>query len=453
MKDYSYKTKQSTFFPNDSVNTYKEQASKKSKDAINLINNGVLPKTTDIYFPKMTNTKLPNVTLVTHENFQEVLNEIGEYHKKHEEFAISFDYEVFNSYNFSLSSLLVLKQKYNLDVTYLKQYKDKKFQERLSAIEERHYYNELIHKIMDLHNQKIIDINQYIIQRPNYEYDSEDLIKASVLYFPLSIVGYTYGFDTPIQNFNIINTLYANGFNLLEDNWFEKWLNQPFNKAMINKEVIFDNKEYLNESNNFNENTTNYDAFISFTKNIEDSKKFYADLGNNLPLDKDFLFTNLKEDYANLNKKESNTLKIYYAFPKYKINNWLEKYNHNVDDSSKITAFEPELNFNLDNNDQVDVKEKMKLVVDELIKDKSLFSHLIWQNPDDVIFFNFLMCSFAIEDKVYTFLENQLVNYSLPSYLNKADSLELLNHFWLIGINKGWNFYSVAKLHIKSKVI
>lgn len=95
--DYSYRTSQSTFFGFKNPINKKLTPYEKNMSIQNIIDNGVLPDSSDIYLPKKSTRDLPppnHRIIVTKDNFNDVLRILDDYKSKHPNFGMGFDFEI-----------------------------------------------------------------------------------------------------------------------------------------------------------------------------------------------------------------------------------------------------------------------------------------------------------------------------------------------------------------------
>lgn len=400
--------------------------------------------------------------------------------------------------------------------------------------------NEILRQNDKLPLQEQIDINKFIVSNPDYTNEPNNLVyfKSSILF--INIVGIVYGYNLPMQSSEVVTLLLKQKINLLDDNWFEIWLKKQFNKEdiqktknrliktnweffdnyfkntdtanlsnqqvasslikqlliqnqhkysslseMFNKEFAFDT-ELLNAPSCYSKNDVNdlqpkfdtISAFNNFTTTTDETIIFDA-LSN-------FNYLFLKNNQINSSSKYFTD----WSISKTRINRVINKMNALLPTKNKINLFSNYVNsytYGVENEyDNSNVESNiaiMQSVFNHQFEENSNFIHWISIPLSSMVLYDNFLCGFCIENKIYTFIENEFLNSgvlkdnaeinldsdvltsnktnvttSLASYKDKANAKIMLNYFWLWGISMGINFKGVNSgsydaIHIKANLV
>lgn len=471
--DYSYRTSQSTFFGFKNPINKKLTPYEKNMSIQNIIDNGVLPDSSDIYLPKKSTRDLPppnHRIIVTKDNFNDVLRILDNYKSKHPNFGMGFDFEIWQSYNIPTYIIDYFKNKFHIKLK--KPIYDEKTMKynRLQYDEEmRTYQNEVLKAILSnkVANQQI-NINDYVLKDPNYNIEEKDLVIFYTNANYLNLVGFLYDFVMPADTTKTITTLLQSQINLLDDNWFHLWLNQTNEHNITNMQALITKIRQVMVQ----ENCLNLGTFLINTLNV-DQKLFLNPQFNQNPTSLNYFSTQWNQDANNFDPgflaaftnyiQTNNLIKddlslVEWSIEKRRFNNFIDKWNAL---SIKTNQYEPLDKYNKidtttyiidDHNERVlnPNHNIIKSILDHMFQEQQQFIN--WVKPGKAeYFYPFFMCTFGIEDYQFTFIENQVVNNSntntylaaCNAYANQCDSGNLLRYFFLLCIANGVFFYGV----------
>lgn len=460
VKDFSYRTMHSTFFGKNNPANKKLSQFEKNSFVQNIIDNGVLPDSSNIYLPPKStkNMETWKKIIVTEDNFNEVMDILNEYKKQHPQFGMAFDYEIWQTYNIPKYIIDYFIAKYNINIP-VPEYDENtmRYNRRQYDEEYRTYQNKVLREILTYEP----NIDKYILKEPNYHIEQDDLINFQINALFLNIVGWYYGLKMPYDAIEAITRLLQDKINVLKDGWFKTWLNS----TNQNNELIL---QSLNNKTNDAILGSNLNTFFNQTLNIKTSEFLTDDINNpnenllnyfklNLNKDKitpDFYLVlanflnekNLKGDDASAIIHEIPMLN--YAIEKRRFNNFITKWNsvhpkiEHFDLYEKYKKYESTMFLN-DGQTNTDYLIFIKLI-DDMINESVQFVNYIKSGSDN-FWYPFFMCSFGIDGYMFTFIENQ--------YLNNADlwdtdnNLELIDNASLQSINNKQTSFSSSYLN------
>lgn len=401
-KDYRYNISESTFYGNHNIHTYKKTPWMRNSEVANIFNNGLLPPTKNIELPPFNALVLPEREIVSKDNWKKILKELSDYHKAHPNFGLAFDFEIWQSYNIPQYVIKYLFQQINETLPTVNVERDPyDLRPYETAVREN---NKVILKTLMAQG---VNINDYIIKKPNYFYDKNDMVILKVPFLALQIVNQVYNYQIPKDNLELINTLFKEGYNLATDDWFDKWI--------INHNIVLN----FQELSKLTPVPLSQLAFVNHN---------YSELFN---------------DYLT----NTQAIVVEFGAPKDKITHFINRVNLVRTKDNKLPDFEPNELVSIENAKQ---KEQIIKTFDAMINDKNSFSNFFKDINENLVAYPFYMVSFTTPHKTYTFIENQAINngytdenVNYTDYLNKADASALLPHFIWILIAKGIQIYGV----------